>query len=102
MPKCRRLVHTDAVQAVGNIPIDVHNKRLTLLALTGHKIRAPKGVGALYVRKGVCIETFMEGGGQEKKAPRRYENVASIVALGEAAFQAVATLKETRAQTRSA
>ncbi|MCL2538884.1 MAG: cysteine desulfurase NifS [Oscillospiraceae bacterium] len=76
--------HTDAVQAVGNVEIDVRRDKIDMLALSGHKINAPKGVGALYVRKGIRLDTFMEGGGQESGKRAGTENVAGIVALGTA------------------
>ena len=76
--------HTDAVQAVGNVEIDVRRDNIDMLALSGHKINAPKGVGALYVRKGIRLDTFMEGGGQESGKRAGTENVAGIVALGTA------------------
>lgn len=78
-------LHTDAVQAVGKIPVDVENLGCDLLSLSGHKIHAPKGIGALYVRKGVRITKQNLGGGQESKLRGGTENVAGIVALGKAA-----------------
>lgn len=77
--------HTDAVQAVGNIPIDVEKMKIDMLSLSGHKIYAPKGVGALYVKKGIEFERFIDGGHQEKNKRAGTENVAQIVALGKAA-----------------
>ena len=77
--------HTDAVQAVGKIPIDVKNTGVDLLSLTGHKFHAPKGIGALYIRKGTKYSPFMIGGHQEKGRRGGTENVASIIALGKAA-----------------
>ena len=79
------LFHTDAVQAVGNIPVDVQEMGIDMLSLSGHKIYAPKGVGALYVKKGIEFERFMDGGHQEKNKRSGTENVAQIVALGKAA-----------------
>ncbi len=76
------LFHTDAVQAVGNVRINVKEQNIDLLSLSGHKLNAPKGVGALYVRKGVVLDTFMDGGAQESARRAGTENVASIVALG--------------------
>ena len=78
------LFHTDAVQAVGNVRIDVREQNIDMLSLSGHKIYAPKGVGALYVRKGIVLDTFMDGGGQERGRRAGTENVAGIVALGAA------------------
>lgn len=78
------LFHTDAVQAVGNIPIDVQKMEIDMLSLSGHKIYAPKGVGALYIRKGIQFERFIDGGHQEKNKRAGTENVAQIVGLGKA------------------
>ena len=78
------IFHTDAVQAVGNIPIDVQKMNIDMLSLSGHKIYAPKGVGALYVKKGIEFERFIDGGHQEKNKRAGTENVAQIVALGKA------------------
>ncbi len=76
--------HTDAVQAVGKIPIDLSGSGIDMLSLSGHKIHAPKGVGALYVRKGTRYSPFLIGGHQEKGRRGGTENVASIVGLGKA------------------
>ncbi|MCI8641182.1 MAG: cysteine desulfurase NifS [Clostridia bacterium] len=78
------LFHTDAVQAVGNIPIDVEKMGIDMLSLSGHKIYAPKGIGALYIKKGIEFERFMDGGHQEKNKRAGTENVAQIVGLGKA------------------
>ena len=78
------IFHTDAVQAVGNIPVDVQKMDIDMLSLSGHKIYAPKGIGALYVKKGIEFERFMDGGHQEKNKRSGTENVAEIVALGKA------------------
>ena len=78
------IFHTDAVQAVGNIPIDVRKMDIDMLSLSGHKIYAPKGIGALYVKSGIDFERFMDGGHQEKNKRAGTENVAEIVALGKA------------------
>ncbi len=76
------LFHTDAVQAVGKIPIDMKNSSIDMLSLSGHKLHAPKGVGALYVRKGTRYSPFLIGGHQEKGRRGGTENVPSIIALG--------------------
>jgi len=76
------LFHTDAVQAVGKIPIDMRENCIDLLSLSGHKLHAPKGVGALYVRKGTRFSPFLIGGHQEKGRRGGTENVPSIIALG--------------------
>lgn len=81
--------HTDAVQAVGNVAIDVKEQKIDMLSLSGHKIHAPKGVGALYVRKGIALPNYLDGGGQERGKRAGTENVAFIVALGQAIADAV-------------
>lgn len=78
------IFHTDAVQAVGNIPIDVKKMNIDMLSLSGHKLYAPKGIGALYVKSGIEFERFMDGGHQEKNKRSGTENVSEIVALGKA------------------
>lgn len=78
------IFHTDAVQAVGNVPIDVKKMDIDMLSLSGHKIYAPKGIGALYVKEGIEFERFMDGGHQEKNKRAGTENVAQIVGLGKA------------------
>ena len=77
--------HTDAVQAVGKIPVDVSKTGVDMLSLSGHKIHAPKGIGVLYVRKGTKFSPFMIGGHQEDGRRGGTENVASIIGLGKAA-----------------
>ncbi len=77
--------HTDAVQAVGKIPVDVSKFGVDMLSLSGHKIHAPKGIGVLYVRKGTKFSPFMIGGHQEDGRRGGTENVASIIGLGKAA-----------------
>lgn len=76
------LFHTDAVQAVGKLPIDMKRNTFDMLSLSGHKLHAPKGVGALYVRKGTKFTPFLAGGHQERGRRAGTENVASIVGLG--------------------
>lgn len=82
------LVHTDAVQAVGAIPVDVDKLGVDMLSMSGHKLHAPKGIGALYIRKGVKIEQLIHGGGQEHGMRSGTENVAGIVGLGVAITEA--------------
>ena len=84
--------HTDAVQAIGNIPIDVKSQNIDLLSLSAHKFYGPKGAGALYIRKGVRIENLIHGGGQERKRRAGTENSAGIVGLGKAIELATADI----------
>ena len=88
------IFHTDAVQAVGKIPIKVGETGVDMLSLSGHKFHSPKGIGALYVRKGTRFSPFMIGGHQEKGRRGGTENTASIIGLGKAAELATAHLKE--------
>ncbi len=88
------LFHTDAVQAVGNVHIDVKAQNIDMLSLSGHKIHAPKGVGALYIRAGVFIENFMDGGAQERGRRAGTENVAQIVGLSTAIKHATETIDQ--------
>lgn len=92
------LFHTDAVQAVGNIRINVKEQNIDLLSLSGHKLHAPKGVGALYVRRGVRLPNLISGGAQERGKRAGTENVASIVALSVAMDEAYANLEERNAR----
>ena len=78
------LFHTDAVQAVGAVPIDVHKMGFDMLSLSGHKLYAPKGVGALYIKKGVRVDINQQGGAQERGKRGGTENMAQIVGLGKA------------------
>ena len=82
------LFHTDAVQAFGHIPLDVEAMHIDLLSASAHKFHGPKGVGLLYVRKGVRLGVFMDGGAQEKKRRAGTSNVPGIVGMGEAAEEA--------------
>lgn len=86
--------HTDAVQAVGKIPMDLNAMAVDMLSLSGHKLHGPKGVGALYVRRGTKYTPFMIGGHQEMGRRGGTENVASIIGLGKAAELAAAHLSE--------
>ena len=76
--------HTDAVQAIGHVPIDVKQDNIDLLSLAGHKFNAPKGVGALYIRRGVRVQAIQHGGAHERNMRAGTENVPGIVALGKA------------------
>ena len=88
------LFHTDAVQAVGAIPIDLRTLPVDMLSLSAHKFHGPKGVGALYIRKGVRMNNLIYGGAQERNLRAGTENLASIVGLGKAIEIAVAELPE--------
>ena len=87
--------HTDAVQAIGHVPIDVKKMNIDLLSLSGHKFEGPKGCGALYIRKGVKIETLLHGGAQERKRRAGTENVPAIMGLGKAIELAAGEIEET-------
>jgi len=99
---CRRHgvpFHTDAVQAVGHLPIDVTAMNIDLLSLSAHKFHGPKGVGALYIRKGTPFPvTFMDGGGQERGRRAGTENVAGIVGMGAAITEALENLPDKTAR----
>lgn len=88
------LFHTDAVQAYGQIPIDVEELNIDMLSASGHKLYGPKGIGFLYIRKGVKIRSFIHGGAQERKRRAGTENVPGIIGLGKAAEIAFATMDE--------
>ena len=88
------LFHTDAVQAIGAIPVDVKEWNVDMLSLSGHKFHAPKGVGALYIRKGIRISNLIYGGAQERGLRAGTENLPGIVGLGKAIELAVAELPE--------
>ncbi len=85
-------VHTDAVQTLGNIPVDVQDLGVDLMTISSHKIYGPKGVGALYVKKGTKVKSLVFGGGQERKIRPGTENVAGIIGFGAAAEIAVQEL----------
>ena len=91
------LMHTDAVQAAGAIPVNVEELDCDLLSLSGHKFGAPKGIGALYIRKGTRIQAMMQGGEQERHLRAGTENVPCIVGIGQALEDAVEGM-----ETRSA
>jgi cysteine desulfurase len=86
--------HTDAVQALGNVPINVKELGIDMMSVSAHKIYGPKGVGALYIRKGVVIPSFIHGGAQENKRRAGTENLAGIVGFGKAAELAEENLEE--------
>ena len=92
------LFHTDAVQAFCHVPLDVERMHIDLLSASGHKFHGPKGVGLLYVRKGVKIAPFMDGGAQEKKRRAGTTNVPGIVGMATAATEAVAHMDEIAAK----
>ncbi len=92
--------HTDAVQAIGKIPIDVKDCKVDLLSISAHKINGPKGVGALYIRKGTTIVPFLLGGGQENGLRSGTENVASIVGFGKACQLAKQDMKKNEKHSR--
>ncbi|HHW55154.1 MAG: cysteine desulfurase NifS [bacterium] len=94
------IFHTDAVQAVGYLPIDVNRDNIDLLTLSGHKLYGPKGIGALYLRRGTRIAPLMGGGAQERKWRPGTENVPGIVGLGEAAVLAGENMEERAAKLR--
>lgn len=94
---CRRhgvLFHTDAVQAMGNVPIDVKKQNIDLLSMTAHKLHGPKGCGALYIRQGVRPQILIDGGAQERGMRAGTENVAGIVGLASAVKRANATMEQ--------
>jgi len=95
------LFHTDAVQVVGKIPIDVKNTEIDMLSLSGHKLHGPKGVGALYVRRGVRLRPLVRGGHQERGRRAGTENVPAIVGLGQAAELSLQYLNEEQTRVRA-
>ena len=92
------LFHTDAVQAFAQIPINVDECHIDMLSASGHKLNGPKGIGFLYIRKGVKIRSFIHGGAQERKRRAGTENVPGIVGLGKAVELAAATMEERAAK----
>ena len=88
------LFHTDAVQAYGQLPIDVEDMNIDMLSASGHKLNGPKGIGFLYIRKGIKIRNLIHGGGQERARRAGTENVPGIVGFGKAVEIAVATMND--------
>lgn len=88
------LFHTDAVQAYGQLPIDVEELNIDMLSASGHKLNGPKGIGFLYIRKGLKLRSFIHGGAQERSRRAGTENVTGIVGLGKAVEIAMATMEE--------
>ena len=92
------LFHTDAVQAFTQVPIDVEEMNIDMLSVSGHKINGPKGIGFLYIRKGVKIRSFVHGGAQERSRRAGTENVPGIIGLAKATEIAVGNMKERTAK----
>ncbi len=88
------LFHTDAVQAYGQVPIDVEEYQIDMLSASGHKLNGPKGIGFLYIRRGLKLSSFIHGGAQERRRRAGTENVPGIVGLGKAVEMAFADMKE--------
>lgn len=88
------LLHTDAVQAFGSIPVDVQALNVDMLSISGHKLYGPKGIGALYIRKGVPVDNLIHGGNQENKHRAGTENIAQIIGFGKAAELACENMAE--------
>lgn len=95
------LFHTDAVQAVGKIPIDLQNSAIDMLSISGHKLHAPKGIGVLYIRKGTKFSPFLIGGHQEQGRRGGTENTASIIALGKACELASNRMEEENTKVKA-
>jgi len=95
------LFHTDAVQAVGKIPLDLKATEIDMLSLSGHKLHGPKGIGALYLRKGTKFNPLVRGGPQERRRRGGTENVPGIVGLGKAAELALAQLQDEQGRVRA-
>ncbi len=90
--------HTDAVQAIGAVKIDVNEMNIDMLSMSGHKFHGPKGIGVLYVRKGLRLDTLIQGGAQERGQRAGTENLAGIVGIGKAIELATANLEENAAR----
>lgn len=88
------LFHTDAVQAYGQVPIDVNEMNIDMLSASGHKLNGPKGIGFLYIRKGLKLRSFVHGGAQERRRRAGTENVPAIIGFGKAAEIAMETMEE--------
>ena len=99
--KHRVIFHTDAVQAVGVLPVNVREDNTDLLSLSAHKFGGPKGIGALYIKKGVLPDTFLDGGGQERGHRSGTENVAAVVGMAAALSHSVSCLEEKAERIRS-
>lgn len=95
------LFHTDAVQAYAHVPIDVEELKIDMLSASGHKFNGPKGIGFLYIRKGIKIRSFLHGGQQERGRRAGTENVPGIVGIGRAAELAFSRLEENRAKEKA-
>ena len=92
------LFHTDAVQAFGQVPINVDELNIDMLSSSGHKLNGPKGIGFLYIRKGIKMRSFVHGGAQERKRRAGTENIPAIVGYGAAVERAMGTMKERTAK----
>ena len=92
------LFHTDAVQAYGQVPINVDELNIDMLSSSGHKLNGPKGIGFLYIRKGIKMRSFVHGGAQERKRRAGTENIPAIVGYGAAVERAMGTMKERTAK----
>jgi len=95
------LFHTDAVQAVGKVPISLKDSSIDMLSLSGHKLHAPKGIGALYVKRGVRYKPLLRGGHQERGRRAGTENAPAIIALGKAAELALAHMQEEQTRVKA-
>ena len=95
------LFHTDAVQAVGKVPISLKDSSVDMLSLSGHKLHAPKGIGALYVKRGVRFKPLLRGGHQERGRRAGTENAPAIIALGKAAELALAHMQEEQTRVKA-